>query len=85
MDPATAELAAKMIGQYVTFYCVNFIYYGLVVAVSDRVITLDKAHCVYNTGSHSDPYFGDSRPFPGQWHIPWSAIESFGNMHKKPR
>lgn len=67
-----------LIGKKVTLYCLNYIYAGDLVGMDHQCVTLKNASIVYETGSHTDTQWKDCQPFPQDWHVSISAIESFG-------
>lgn len=67
-----------LMGERVTFYCLNYIYTGKLVGVNSDCVLLEEAAVVYETGPYTDKEWKDAQPLPGAWYIRTSAIESFG-------
>lgn len=70
----------KLLGQYVTLYCLSFIYAGTLVGVNDQDVLLQNASIVYETGAHSDKKWSIAEKFPGDWYVRISKIESYGEF-----
>ena len=68
----------SLLGERVTFWCVNYIYTGKLVGVNDTCVKLEDAGVVYETGPLTDKEWKDMQPLPGPWYIQLSAVESFG-------
>jgi hypothetical protein len=68
----------SLIGQRVTFYCMNYIYSGDLVGVNDVQVKIENAVIVYDTGSFTKKDWETSEKFPQAWFIRLSAIESYG-------
>lgn len=67
-----------LIGNEVTFFCLNYIYAGKLVGVNKICVKLENAKIVYETGPFTDKKWKDAQPLPGDWYIKMSSIESFG-------
>lgn len=70
-------------GVQVTFFCLNYIYTGIIEAVNGETIVLKGARLVYETGAFTDVNFKDAQSFgSAQWFVRIPAIESFGVLNK---
>ena len=70
---------AELMGQNVTFFCVNYIVAGKLVAFSDTDAKLEDASIVYETGLFSNPEWKDASKFPNKyWYVNRTAVETFG-------
>lgn len=68
----------ELLGKKVTFFCVNYIYTGILIHVNESCASLKDAAIVYETGSFADTKWRDAQPLPGDWHVRLGAVESFG-------
>ena len=75
-----------LVGQNVTFFCMNYIYTGKLVEVTDVQARLEDAKIVYETGPFDDQNWSDAQNVPrhlnndGFWVVRLSAVESYGVM-----
>lgn len=72
-----------LMGQKVTFFCLNYIYAGELVGVNTTDILLKNAFIVYETGSFSDSGFKDAQKLGDEWRLRTSIIESYGVFTNK--
>lgn len=70
----------SLLGEKVTFFCMNYIYTGKLIGVNDTQIMLENPSIVYETGAFSDPKWKDAQPLPGKIYIRLSAVECYGIM-----
>lgn len=68
----------RLMGQRVTFYCMNYIYTGELIGVNSTCVLLTDAAIVYETGAHADKDWSVAQALPHDWYIQLSAVESFG-------
>ncbi len=68
----------SLLRQTVTFFCLNYIYTGLLEGVNDTCVLITSPKIVYETGPFSDPKWKDAQPLPNSLYIQTAAIESFG-------
>jgi hypothetical protein len=68
----------SLLGERVTFWCVNYIYTGKLVGVNDSCVKLTDAAIVYETGELDAKSWKDAQSLPNDWYVQLSAIESFG-------
>ena len=68
----------SLLGQTVTFFCMNYIYTGILEGVNDTCVLLDSPKIVYETGAFDTKTWKDAQPLPNKLYIQTSAIESFG-------
>lgn len=66
-----------LLGQRVTFFCMNYIYTGLLVGVNDSDVLLEDASIVYETGPLDSKNWKDAQKLPGNLYIRTASIESF--------
>lgn len=71
------EGLVSLLGQRVTFYCINYIYCGDLVGVNDTFVKLSNAEIVYDTGSVSKKGWELSEKLPSDLYIKTAAIESY--------
>ena len=74
----TTKGLQKLLGEYVTLYCLSFIYAGNLIGVNEQDVLLQNASIVYETGAHADKKWSVSEKFPGDWYVRISKIESYG-------
>lgn len=72
-----SEGLVGLVGQRVTFFCMNYIYTGKLVGINSRDLKLEEASIVYETGSFSDSTWKDSQKLPHALYIRLSSIESY--------
>jgi len=75
-----AESYEDLIGQTFTFWCVRYIYHGIVKAVNDNYITLEDAGIVYETGELNADEPSDLQKLENEVYIPLHSIEMFTSM-----
>ena len=66
-----------LMGQRVTFFCMNYIYTGKLTGVNDTCVLLEDAAIVYETGAFTDAKWKDAQALPNALYVQMSAIESF--------
>lgn len=67
-----------LLGETVTFFCLNYIYTGKLEGVNKTCILLSSPKIVYETGAFSDKSWKDAQSLPNTLYIQTNAIESFG-------
>lgn len=67
----------KLLGERVTFFCLNYIYTGKLVGVNKTCILLEDPSVVYETGDFSSKDWKDAQKLPNNLYIQLGAIESF--------
>lgn len=68
----------SLIGQRVTFFCMNYIYTGDLNGVNDVQVKLDNPAIVYETGSFKDKAWKDAQKLPATIYIRLSSVEAYG-------
>lgn len=68
----------SLLGERVTLFCANYIYTGKLVGVNETCVKLSDAAIVYETGALNEKQWADTQPFPRDWYVQLSAVESFG-------
>jgi hypothetical protein len=68
----------SLIGQRVTFYCLDYIYCGDLIGVNDVQIKLQNCKIVYDTGAFEKTTWETAEKFPNDWFIRLSAVTSYG-------
>jgi len=66
-----------LIGQRVTFFCLNYIYTGKLVGVSEAFVMLEDAAIVYETGAFNEKNWKDAQNLPHPVYVMLRAVESF--------
>jgi hypothetical protein len=67
----------SLVGQRVTFFCMNYIYTGKLVGVNTRDIKLEEASIVYETGELSSSTWKDAQKLPHVLYLRLNSVESF--------
>ncbi len=70
----------SLLGETVTFFCMNYIYTGVLEGVNDTCVLITSPKIVYETGAFTEKNWRDAQALPNQLYIQTSAIESFGIM-----
>jgi hypothetical protein len=78
VEEVNAEGLEKLLGERVTFFCLNYIYTGKLMGVNASCVLLESASIVYETGALTDKTWKDAQPLPNAWYVQLTAIESFG-------
>ena len=69
----------SLVGKQVLLFCLNYIYLGKLIEVSESFVRLEKPSIVYDTGPFSTPEYTDVQPLHTcTWYVQRTAIESFG-------
>ncbi len=72
-----------LLGQKVTFFCMNYIYCGILIGVNLHDLILEDAYLVYETGAFQDKGFKDAQKLGSEWRLRTDAIESYGVFTNK--
>ena len=67
----------SLLGQRVTFWCMNYIYTGDLVGINEDCVLLEEAAIVYETGAFDKKDWQDAQVLPHPVYIMKSAIESY--------
>ena len=68
-------------GERVTFLCLNYIYVGELIGVSETSVCLKNPAIVYETGKFSDKSYKDEQSLcVEEFFISMNCIESFGEL-----
>ena len=67
----------KLMGERVTFFCLNYIYTGKLTGVNDQFVKLEDAAIVYETGDFSDKEWKDAQKLLRPVYVMLSTVESF--------
>lgn len=74
-----SEGLIKLMGEKVTFFCLNYIYTGKLIGVNDTCVLLKNPAIVYETGKFSDKNYKDEQSLcVEEFYISMNCIESFG-------
>ena len=66
-----------LMGQNVTFWCMNYIYTGKLVGVNDNFVKLENAKVVYETGPLTTSTWQDAQSLPHACYVMLSSVEAF--------
>ena len=79
VDPLrAAQLEARLLGQKMTFWCLNYIYSGDLTGVYEEMIELTNPIVIYETGEFDDPKWKDFSKLPHKIYIMKGNVESWG-------
>jgi hypothetical protein len=67
----------KLLGERVTFFCLDYIYTGKLVGVNTHDILLEDAAIVYETGPFNDDKWKDAQKLPNALYIRTACISSY--------
>ena len=70
----------SLLGEQVTFFCMNYIYTGKLISINDTCVLLEKPSIVYETGAFCDKAWKDAQRLPNALYVQFSAIEAFGKV-----
>jgi hypothetical protein len=70
----------KLMGERVTFFCLNYIYTGKLTGVNEQYVKLEDAAIVYETGAFTEKNWKDAQALPRPVYIMLQTVESFGIM-----
>ncbi len=74
----------RVIGEQVTFFCMNYIYHGELIGVSEDSVMLKNAAIVYETGNFNEKDFKNIQSLCAEeFYIKKDTIESFGVLENK--
>lgn len=74
-----------LLGEQVTFFCLNYIYYGKLVGVNVTDVIIENAYIVYETGAFADSGFKDAQSIAKEFRLRTATIESYGVLNKKTK
>ena len=66
-----------LMGEHITFYCLNYIYTGKLVGINDSFVKLKDAGIVYETGPHGEKEWKDFQPLPHPVYVMLRCVESY--------
>ena len=78
VEEVSGEGLQKLLGERVTLFCLNYIYTGRLISVSETCVLLTEAAIVYETGELNSKKWKDAQALPHDWYVQLSAVESFG-------
>ena len=68
-----------LMGQEVTFFCINYIYAGKLVGINMDCVKLENPKIVYETGAFTEKEWRDAQALPHKhFYLTRQSIESFG-------
>ena len=77
VEEVAGEGLESLLGERVTFFCVNYIYTGKLVGVNTDDVLLSEAAIVYETGSFDTDEWKDAQSLPHDVYIRTVSIESY--------
>ena len=78
IEDVEGEGLVSLMGQRVTFFCMNYIYTGKLIGVNESDVLLTDAAIVYETGAFTEKEWKDAQPYPGDLYVRVASIESYG-------
>lgn len=73
----TSEGLEQFLGERLTFFCINYIYTGILTGVNEADVLLTSASVVYETGAFSDKTWKDAQALPHDVYLRLAAIEAY--------
>ncbi len=67
-----------LLGERVTFFCMNYFYVGKLIGVNDKYVLLEEPSIIYETGSFNENLWKDAQPLPNNIYVMLSCVEAFG-------
>ena len=77
VEEVDSEGLEGLMGQNVTFFCLNYIYTGKLVGVDENWVKLENAKIVYETGPFNEPSWKDAQELPHPVYVLLRTVESF--------
>lgn len=74
------EGLVSLLGENVTFFCMNYIYTGKLTGVNDTCVLLENPSIVYETGPFNTKDWKDAQKLPHSIYIQLSSVEAFGKV-----
>lgn len=78
VEEISGEGLDSLLGERVTLFCLNYIYTGKLIGVSETCVLLNDPSIVYETGAFDDDTWKDAQKLPNDHYVQTAAIESFG-------
>jgi len=78
VEQVDGEGLESLLGEQVTFFCMNYIYTGKLIGVNDTCVLLEEPSIVYETGAFTDNEWKNAQPVCPRLYIQTASIESFG-------
>lgn len=70
-----------LIGERVTFFCLNYIYAGELIGINESSVCLRNPSIVYETGDFKNDEYPDEQSLcTDEFFIAMNCIESFGKL-----
>lgn len=80
VEEVPGEGLIGLMGETVTFFCLNYIYTGKLVGVNDKFVKLESPKIVYETGSFDKKDWTDAQALPNDLYLMIATIESYGKV-----
>ena len=80
VENVEGEELVKLLGERVTFFCLNYIYTGTLTGVNADCVLLTDPAIVYETGAFTDAKWKDAQALPHELYVMQACIESFGRV-----
>ena len=77
IEEVSGEGLEGLMGERVTFFCLNYIYTGKLVGVNDTCVKLEDAAIVYETGPLCNEQWKDAQPLPHPVYVMLRCVESY--------
>lgn len=72
-----------LLGEQVTFFCLNYIYHGKLIGVNEKDVLLENAYLVFETGGFEEKGFKDAQFLADEFRLRTATIESYGVLKNK--
>lgn len=77
IEEVDGEGLEGLMGQRVTFFCLNYIYTGKLTGVNNDCVKLEDAAIVYETGPLQEKEWKDAQALPHPVYVMLRTIESY--------
>lgn len=67
----------NLLGENVTFFCINYIYTGKLTGINEKYILLEDVKIVYETGNFSEKKWKDAQSLPHPVYVMLQSVESY--------
>ena len=72
-----------LLGEKVTFFCLNYIYHGKLIGVNTSDVLIENAYIVYETGAFNEKGFKDAQLVAKEFRLRTATIEAYGVLSVK--
>lgn len=77
IDDDGKDPLVSLIGQVLTFFCMNYIYTGTLIGVNGDCVLLESPSIVYETGAFTETNWKDAQRLPHDLYVMKASVEAF--------